>query len=79
MSVIKKKKTIVAENGHHWSPASTVTMLFIYLFLAQLFSKKASSSASCENLTFSNISDITEDIYLKLRIVVHYQKGNPYK
>ena len=29
-------------------------------------------------LTFSNISVITEDLYLKLRIVVHYQKGNPY-
>ena len=28
------------------------------------------------HLTFSNISVITEDIYLKLREVVHYQKGN---
>ena len=25
-----------------------------------------------------NISVITEDIYLKLRVVVHYQKGNSY-
>ena len=25
-----------------------------------------------------NISDITEDLYLKLRVVVHYQKGNSY-
>ena len=31
-----------------------------------------------KTLTFSNISVITEDIYLKLRIVVHYQKVNPY-
>ena len=30
-------------------------------------------------LSFSNISVITEDIYLKLRVVVHYQKGNPYQ
>ena len=29
--------------------------------------------------TFSNISFIPEDIYLKLRVVVHYQKGNPYQ
>ena len=30
--------------------------------------------------TFSNISVITEDIYLKLGVVVHYyQKGNPYQ
>ena len=28
-----------------------------------------------QKLTFSNISVITEDIYLKLRIVVYYQKG----
>ena len=29
--------------------------------------------------TFSNISVITEDIYLKLIVVVHYQKVNPYQ
>ena len=29
-----------------------------------------------KTLTFSNISVITEGIYLKLRVVVHYQKGN---
>ena len=29
--------------------------------------------------TFSNISVLTEDIYWKLRVVVHYQKGNPYQ
>ena len=28
-----------------------------------------------KTLTFSNISVITEDIYLKLRVVVHYQRG----
>ena len=32
-----------------------------------------------KTLTFSNISIITEDIYLKLRVDVHYQKGNPYQ
>ena len=32
-----------------------------------------------KTLTASIISVITEDIYLKLRIVVHYQKGNAYK
>ena len=32
-----------------------------------------------KTLTFSYISVITEDIYLKLRLVVHYQKGNPYQ
>ena len=56
-------------------------------FLAWLFSKKTSrivmalgggggGGGPCENLTFSNISVITGDIYLKLRVVVHYQKGN---
>ena len=39
----------------------------------------AAAAASCKTLTFSNISVITEDIYLKLRTVVHYQKGNPYQ
>ena len=59
--------------------------------LARLFSKKASRYCHspgivgvvvrhcAKTLTFSNISVITEDIYLKLRIVVHYQKGNPYQ
>ena len=32
-----------------------------------------------KTLTFSNISVITEDIYLKLRVVIHYKKGNPYQ
>ena len=32
-----------------------------------------------KTLTFSNISIITEDIYLKLRVVVHYQKGISYQ
>ena len=63
------------------------------VLLAQLFSKK--TSRYCHNpgvvigsvvvrrhaktLTFSSISVITEDIYLKLRVVVHYQMGNPYQ
>ena len=56
-------------------------------FLAGLFSKKTSRYCHspgvvagvvvvrrhAKTLTFSNISVITEDIYLKLRIVVHYQ------
>ena len=44
-----------------------------------LASSAAASSASCENLTFSNISVITENVDSKLRVVVHYQKGNPYQ
>ena len=32
-----------------------------------------------KTLTFSNISLITEDIYLKLRLVVNYEKRNPYQ
>ena len=31
-----------------------------------------------KKLTFSNISVTTEDIYLKLRLVVYGQKVNPY-
>ena len=34
--------------------------------------------ARAKTLTFSIISVITDDIYLKLRVVVHCQKGNPY-
>ena len=63
------------------------------LLLAQLFSKKRlrfchspgilSSGVvvrrHAKTLTFSNISVITEDIYLKLRVVIHYQKGNPHQ
>ena len=62
-------------------------------FLARLFSKKTSRNyhspgvvgggvivqRRAKTLTFFIISVITEDIYLKLRIVVHYQKGNPYQ
>ena len=63
-------------------------------FLAQLFSKKTSRYCHspdvivcgdvvvwgrAKTLTFSYISVITEDIYLKFRVVVHYQKGNPYQ
>ena len=32
-----------------------------------------------KTLTFSNIFVITEDIYLKLIVVVNYQKGNLYQ
>ena len=31
-----------------------------------------------KTLTFCNISVITEDIYLKLGVCVHYPKRNPY-
>ena len=58
-------------------------------FLARLFSKKTSMYCHspgvvvvrrrAKALKFSNISVITEDIYLKLRIVVDYQKGNPHQ
>ena len=64
-------------------------------FFAQLFWKKMSRYCHspgvvigevvvivhhhAKTLTFSNISVITEDIYLKLREVVHYQKGNPFQ
>ena len=30
-----------------------------------------------KTLTFYNISVITEDIYLNLKVVVHYQEGEP--
>ena len=63
----------------------------IHPFLARLFLKKTSrycyspgiGSGSVvrrhvKTLTFS-ISVITEDIYLKLRVVVRYQMGNPYQ
>ena len=64
------------------------------VLLARLFSKKTARYCHspggggvlvvvvwlcAKTLTFSNISVITEDIYLKLRVVVHYQKGNPYQ
>ena len=32
-----------------------------------------------KTLTFSNILVITKDIYLKLRVIAHFQKGNPYQ
>ena len=67
----------------------TFYSLRINLFLARLFSKKTSRYCHspgvivfrrrAKTLTFSNISVITEDIYLKLRIVVHYQKGNQFQ
>ena len=65
---------------------------YVLAFLAWLFQKKTSRYYQspdvagggvvwrrAKTLTFSNISVITEDIYLKLRIAVHYQKGNPYQ
>ena len=53
-------------------------------FLARLFSKKTtrychSPGGGVQKLSHFIISLITGDIYLKLRIVVHYQKGNSYK
>ena len=55
-------------------------------FLVWLFWKKTSRYCHSpivvvgivvvQKLTFSNIFVITEDIYLKLRLVVYYQKGN---
>ena len=62
----------------------------VVLCLARLFSKKTSRYCHssgvlvggvrirAKTLTSSNISVISEDIYFKLRVVVHYQKGNPY-
>ena len=58
--------------------------------LARLFSKKTTrychrSGVVCVVIvvqklgTFCNISVITEDIYLKLGLVVHYEKGNSYQ
>ena len=71
---------------------STIDGRDILPFLARLFSKKTSrychsagviggvvGGGVVRKLTFSNISVIIEDIHLKLRIVVHYQKGNPYQ
>ena len=64
-----------------------------FTFLARLFSKETLRYCHspgvvaggvvvlrhAKTLTFSNISVITEDIYLKLRVVVHDQKGNIYQ
>ena len=50
----------------------------IIQFLARLFlKKKLGGIVIAKTLTFSNISVITEDIYLKLRLVVDYPKGEP--
>ena len=61
----------------------------IFSFLAWLFWEKtqgiatafASSLSRCcgaKTVTFCNISVITEDVYLKLGVCVHYPKSNPY-
>ena len=40
----------------------------------------SAAASSCKNFDiFSKMSVITEDIYLQLRLIVYYQKGNPYK
>ena len=54
-----------------------------FVFLARVFSEKSQGIAipwylHAKALTFCNISVITEDIYLKLCICVHYLKSNPY-
>ena len=58
----------------------------IKVYLARLFSKKTSRYCHSPGVvvrrrakTFSNISVITENIYLKLRVVVHYQQRNSYQ
>ena len=72
--------TLEFNNGMSWSIA-----FLKGLFLACLFSKKMSRYCHSPavfciivviTLMFSNISVITEDICLKLKLVVHYQKGN---
>ena len=65
---------------------------FLRKQLARLFSKKKSRYCHSpvvivgsgivvfvQKLSFSNISVITEVVYLKLRLAVYYQKGNPYQ
>ena len=42
----------------------------------KILSQPCHRRGHAKTLTFSNISVITEDIYLKLRQVVSYQKGN---
>ena len=51
----------------------------IVIVLASSAAAASSAAGRAKTLTFSYISVITEDIYLKLRVVVHYQKGNPYQ
>ena len=82
--VPKRRRTGVDETSSRRIDVTTTS------FLARLFSKKMSRYGHspgvvvvvrrrANTLTFSNISVITEDIYMKLRVVVHYQKGNPYQ
>ena len=47
--------------------------------LSFLCHRRRQRRRSAKTLTFSNISVITEGIYLKPRVVVHYQEGNPYQ
>ena len=52
-------------------------VIALLAWLLAMASSAASSSLSCKN--FGIISVNSEDIYLKLRLVVNNQKGNPYK
>ena len=44
-----------------------------------LFRLRNCRRGGAKTWTFCNISVITEEIYLKLGLVVHYEKGNLYQ
>ena len=54
--------TVFQEKGRYCSSLGVVAVVFVIV----------------QNLTFCNISVITEDIYLKLWVCVHYPKSSPY-
>ena len=62
---------------------STIFSTAVFEENVEIFENSKVMSAYCcrhaKTLTFSNISLITEGIYLKLRLVVYYKKGNTYQ
>ena len=53
--------------------------LAVFEEYVEVLSKPCGHRRRAKTLTFTNISVISDDIYLKLRLVVYYEKGNPYQ
>ena len=92
-SELSKDSVTKKQGDFIWKLSNKLFVWIIFdtlLFISTLMSSAVSEVLSqpwrrllrrrrAKTLTFSNISVINEDIYLKLRIVVHYQKGNEYQ
>ena len=72
-----KRGTHTNRGGYPQNIFGTVMPLFRLRICAK--TRRLRHRSRTKTWTFCNISVITEDIYLKLGLVVHIEKGNSYQ